>query len=202
MKISVVIPVYHNQGSISLTHSRISDLFTRDLSEYDHEIIFVDDGSKDGSLSEILAVKDGDSHVRAISFTRNFGQMAAVLAGLREAAGDATIIISADLQDPIELIPKMINQWRDGAETVICYRSDRQDSFFSKLFSSLAYGILRITIPQIPRGGFDFVMMDQKVLSSFLAIDVRHRFFQGDLLWTGYRVSFIPYTRQARMIGK
>ena len=202
MKISFVIPVYQNAGAISKTYEKINLIFTKDLSQYDYEIIFIDDGSKDESLKEILSLRDIDPRVKGVTFTRNFGQMAAMLAGFREARGEAIINISADLQDPVELIPQMINKWRDGSETVICYRTDREDPLSSKLFSRLAYSILRMSNSQIPPGGFDFVLMDRKVMDEFNSIDVRHRFFQGDLLWAGYRTSFIPYVRLQRMIGK
>lgn len=202
MKISFVIAVYHNEGAISKTHEKIRSVFEKDLTEDDYEIIFVDDGSKDGSLAEILNLKKQDYRVKAVTFTRNFGQMAAMLAGFKEATGDAVINISADLQDPVELIPQMVGKWKEGSEIVICYRTDRSDSLSAKLFSRFAYGVLRISHPQIPPGGFDFVLMDRKVMDEFNAIDVRHRFFQGDLLWTGYRTSFIPYVRLKRTIGK
>jgi dolichol-phosphate mannosyltransferase len=202
MKISFVVPVYHNEGAISKTHEKIKSVFAKNLTHCEYEIVFVDDGSKDGSLNEILSLREGDPRVKAITFTRNFGQMAAMLAGFKEATGDAIINISADLQDPVELIPQMVKKWEEGSETVICYRTDRADTWSAKLFSWLAYGVLRMALPQIPPGGFDFVLMDRKVMDEFNAIDVRHRFFQGDLLWTGYRTSFIPYVRLQRTIGK
>jgi len=202
MKISFVVPVYHNEGAISKTHEKIQTVFAKNLPHCDYEIVFVDDGSKDGSLNEILSLREGDPRVKVITFTRNFGQMAAMLAGFKEATGDAIINISADLQDPVELIPQMVKKWEEGSETVICYRTDRADTWSAKLFSWLAYGVLRMALPQIPPGGFDFVLMDRKVMDEFNAIDVRHRFFQGDLLWTGYRTSFIPYVRLQRTIGK
>ena len=202
MKISFVVPVYHNEGAISKTHEKIQSVFANDLPQYEYEIVFVDDGSKDGSLKEILDLREKDSRAKLITFTRNFGQMAAMLAGFKEATGNAVINISADLQDPVELIPQMVEKWQGGAETVICYRTDRADTLAAKLFSRLAYGVLRMSLPQIPPGGFDFVLMDRKVMDEFNAIDVRHRFFQGDVLWTGYRTSFIPYVRLQRTIGK
>lgn len=202
MKISIVVAVYHNEGAIALTHEKISGVFARDLVKHDYELIFVDDGSKDGSLREILGLREQDARVKVITFTRNFGQMAAMLAGFREATGDAVINISADLQDPVELIPQMVEKWEGGSEIVVCHRADRADSILARLFSRLAYGVLRLSVPQIPRGGFDVVLMDRTVMDVFNAIDVRHRFFQGDLLWTGYRTSFIPYVRQKRTIGR
>ena len=202
MKISVVVAVYQNEGALSITHEKIRDVFSNLLSRHDYELIFVDDGSKDGSLQEILHLREQDPQVKAITFTRNFGQMAAMLAGFKEATGDAVINISADLQDPVELIPQMVEKWEGGSEIVVCYRTDRSDSLIAKMFSRLAYGVLRLSLPQIPRGGFDVVLMDRAVMDSFNAIDVRHRFFQGDLLWTGYRTSFIPYVRLERTIGR
>ncbi len=202
MKISFVVAVYHNEGAISKTHEKIQSVFSNELAQHEYEIVFVDDGSKDGSLREILSLKEQDSRIKAITFTRNFGQMAAMLAGFKEATGDAIINISADLQDPVELIPQMVEKWQTGSEIVICYRTDRADTLLAKLFSRLAYGVLRMSHPQIPPGGFDFVLMDRKVMDAFNAIDVRHRYFQGDLLWTGYRTSFLPYVRLKRTIGK
>lgn len=201
MKISFVIAVYHNEGAITKTHEKIVSVFENELINYDYEIIFVDDGSKDESLSEILTIKEQDSRVKAITFTRNFGQMAAMLAGFKEADGDAVINISADLQDPVELVPQMVQKWQESSEIVICHRSDRQDKLAPKLLSRAGYGVLRFLQPRIPPGGFDFVLMDRKVMDEFNAIDVRHRFFQGDLLWTGYRTTLIPYVRLERTIG-
>jgi dolichol-phosphate mannosyltransferase len=202
MKISFVVAVYHNEGALTATYNQIRQLFEASINEHDFEMIFVDDGSKDGSLAEVLAIRQTDPRVKVITFTRNFGQMAAMLAGFKETTGDAVVNISADLQDPVELVQHMLESWQAGSEIVICYRTDRADTWSSKVFSRLAYGILRLSLPQIPPGGFDFVLMDRKVMDEFNAIDVRHRYFQGDLLWTGYRTSFIPYVRRKRTIGR
>ncbi len=202
MKVSVVVAVYQNEGSIGATHDRIAAVFERDVPQHELEFVLVDDGSKDGSWNEILRLQTLDPRVKAITFTRNFGQMAAMLAGFREATGDAVINISADLQDPAELIPQMVERWEGGSELVICFRANRSDPLFARWTSRVAYSVLRMALPQIPRGGFDVVLMDRVVMDTFNAIDVRHRFFQGDLLWGGYRTSFIPYERQRRTIGR
>jgi len=202
MKITFVIAVYHNEGSLSKTHEKIQSVFLHELVQHEYEVVFVDDGSKDGSLKELMLIRESDSCVKVVTFTRNFGQMAAMLAGFKEATGDAIINISADMQDPVELIPQMVDKWLAGSEIVICHRTDRADTLGAKLTSRLAYGVLRLSLPQIPPGGFDFVLMDRKVMDVFNSIDVRHRFFQGDLLWTGYRTSLIPYVRQKREVGK
>jgi dolichol-phosphate mannosyltransferase len=128
--------------------------------------------------------------------------MAAMLAGFKEATGDAVINMSADLQDPVDLIPEMIEKWEAGSELVVCFRAERADSFPARTISRVAYGLLRMSLPDIPKGGFDFVLIDRIVMDSFNAIDVRHRFFQGDLLWAGFRTAFIPYERQKRTIGR
>jgi len=200
--ISFVIAVYRNEGAITPTYEKIKSVFNTELSQYQYEIVFVDDGSDDNSLAEILQLREKDARVKALTFTRNFGQMAAMLAGFKHATGDLIINVSADLQDPIELVTKMITHWESGSEIVICHRTERADTLGAKLFSRAAYGLLRLSIPQLPAGGFDFVLMDRKVMDTFNSIDVRNRFFQGDLLWSGYRTSFIPYARQERKIGK
>ncbi|MCG6533991.1 MAG: glycosyltransferase family 2 protein [Syntrophales bacterium LBB04] len=202
MKISFTIAVYRNEGAITHTYNKIKSVFATSLLDYEYEIIFVDDGSDDGSLQEILELRESDHRIKALTFTRNFGQMSAMLAGLKETTGDAVINISADMQDPVELIPDMIQKWKEGSEIVICYRTNRSDPFIAKLFSRFAYGALRLSSPRIPQGGFDYVLIDRKALTEFNSIDARNRFFQGDLLWIGYRTSFIPYVRQRRLIGK
>lgn len=201
-RISFIVAVYRNAGAITRTYEKIRTVLSDAMPYYEYEFVFVDDGSDDGSLEEILSLRASDARVKAISFTRNFGQMAAMLAGLAHASGDAAINISADLQDPAELVPEMVSHWQAGSEIVVCYRTDRSDTMSAKLFSRVAYGALRMAIPQIPPGGFDFVLMDRLVVDDFNAIDVRNRFFQGDLLWTGYRTHFIPYVRLKRTIGK
>jgi dolichol-phosphate mannosyltransferase len=200
--ISFVVPVYRNERAVTLTYEKVKALFAAAMSGWDYEFVFVDDGSDDGSLQELQAIRARDAKVKVISFTRNFGQMAAMLAGLKHATGDAILNISADLQDPVELIPNMVEEWMKGGEVVIAYRANREDTWTSRLASRLFYGIVRLSYPQIPPGGFDYILLDRKVLDAFNAIDVRNRFFQGDILWFGYRTTFLPYTRQRRTIGR
>jgi dolichol-phosphate mannosyltransferase len=149
-----------------------------------------------------LGIRDRDPNVRVVSFTRNFGQMAAILAGLKQATGDVVVQLSADLQDPISLVPQMIAAYEKGSEVVACHREHREDGLSSRLTSRLLYAILRLSFPQIPAGGFDYLLLDRKVVDAFNAVDVRNRFFQGDILWFGYTTTFIPYTREKRPIGR
>src|SRR5262249_18834299 len=159
-------------------------------------------GSDDGSLKELLAIRDRDANVRVITLTRNFGQMAAILAGLKHATGDMVVQLSADLQDPIALVPQMVAEYERGSEVVACPGEHREDPMSRRLSSRIIYGILRLSLPQIPPGGFDYILLDRKVVDAFNAVDVRNRFFQGDILWFGYKTTFIPYTRPKRTIGR
>ena len=201
-QISFVIPVFRNELAVTVTYEQLRQVMTADLAAYRYEIVFVDDGSDDGSLDELLGIQQRDANVRVISFTRNFGQMAAILAGLKQAAGDLIIQLSADLQDPIGLVPQMVAEYERGSEIVACHREHREDSLSRRLTSRALYAVLRLSLPQIPRGGFDYILMDRKVVDAFNAIDVRNRFFQGDVLWFGYKTTFIPYTRPKRTIGR
>ncbi len=200
--ISFVIPVFRNERALSLTHQRITGVMADALASYDHEFVFVDDGSDDNSLNELLEIRTRDARVRIISFTRNFGQMAAIQAGLKAAGGDLVLHLSADLQDPVELIPQMVAEHERGAEVAICYRAERADKMTSRISSRIFYSIVRLSFPQLPIGGFDYVLMDRRVADAFNRLEVRNRFFQGDILWLGYRTTFIPYTRAKRTIGR
>ena len=200
--ISFVIPVFRNEKAVTITYEKIVAMCHSALPAYDREFVFVDDGSDDGSLNELLAIRQRDATVRIVSFTRNFGQMAAILAGLKTATGDLVLHLSADLQDPVDLIPRLVQQFEAGNEVVVAYRENREDRFTSRLTSRLFYRIIRLSLPEIPSGGFDYVLMARKVVDAFNSIEVRNRFFQGDVLWLGYKTSFVPYTRAKRTYGK
>ena len=140
--ISFVIPVYRNERAVTLTYQKIKGALASDLANYDYEFVFVDDGSDDGSLPELLGLRAADPKVRIISFTRNFGQMAAILAGLKGATGDVILHLSADLQDPVELIPRMVRDYEAGSELVIGHRAEREDKWTSRITSRVFYRIV------------------------------------------------------------
>lgn len=200
--LSFVIPVYRNERAVTLTYQKLRGMTEKDLPGYAREFVFVDDGSDDGSLSELLQIRAGDPDVRIVSFTRNFGQMAAIQAGLKTATGDLVLHLSADLQDPVDLIPQLVREFEAGNELVVAYRQAREDTLSSRLTSRVFYGVVRLSFPQMPPGGFDYVLMGRRVVDSFNQLEVRNRFFQGDLLWLGYKTTFIPYTRAKREIGR
>ncbi len=168
----------------------------------DYEIIIVNDGSDDSSWEEIIEISSLNKKVKALSFSRNFGQVPAIIAGARHCKGDAAIIMSADLQDPVSLISEMIHSWEASAEIAICYRMNREDSLMANFTSGIFYRFMKIANPNMPKGGFDFVLLDKKALDVFANIDERNRFFQGDILWMGFNIKFIPYKRMKRTTGK
>jgi dolichol-phosphate mannosyltransferase len=200
MKLSFVIPVYRNEGSIVETYEKTVALMAQLPSDY--EFVFINDGSDDNSIEELLVLHNKDACVKVISFSRNFGQVSALIAGLKEVTGDATIIMSADLQEPIELIDEMIKKWKSGNEIVIGYRIDREDGFIANKTSIIFYRLMKYVNSKMPKGGFDFMLIDKKALYSLNQIDERNRFFQGDVLWLGFNTVFIPYTRLKRRVGK
>lgn len=201
-KISFVIPVYVNALEVTKTYVKLQALFEEVLINYEYEIIFVNDGSTDDSLREIKGLSENNSNIKYISFSRNFGQVPAIVAGSRKAIGDMVVIMSADLQDPVELIEKMVLENEKGSKIVVCSRNDREDKLISRITSSFFYKLMKIANPIMPKGGFDFVLLDRDAVDEFNLIDERNRFFQGDILWLGYPIVFIPYKRLKREIGQ
>lgn len=200
MTLSFVIPVFRNEGSIAPTYDALVSLMGK--LDFGYEFVFVNDGSDDGSLAELMRLHNADNRVKVISFSRNFGQVAAIIAGFEEAKGDAVIMMSADLQEPVSLIEEMVSKWRSGNEIVICHRIDREDGFIANNTSRVFYRLMKYANPKMPDGGFDFVLLDRQALDAFNQIDERNRFFQGDVLWLGFSTAFIPYQRLRRTIGK
>ena len=201
-KVSVVVPVFRNQGALLPTYQKITGVFAEKLSAYKYEFVFVNDGSDDNSMQELLEIRKADKRVSVISLSRNFGQLAALVAGLKAATGDMAITISADLQDPPELIYDMVASCERGNQIVIGYRVSRDDSFISNAASGLFYSLMHWANPRIPKGGFDYVLIARKPLDVFNQIDERNRFYQGDIVWLGFPVQYLPYTRLKREIGR
>ncbi len=200
MKLSFVIPVFRNGGSIIPTYEKVSAL-TASLG-LDDEFIFVNDGSDDHSMDDLMRLHGAYGNVKVISFSRNFGQVPAMIAGLKEVTGDGVILMSADLQEPIDLIAGMIEKWQSGNEIVICHRIDREDSFVANTASAVFYKMMKYANPKMPKGGFDFMLVGKNALAALNQIEERNRFIQGDILWLGFSTAFIPYKRLKRTIGK
>lgn len=204
MDCSVVIPVYYNAGSLRPTYDKVSAVMEQHNAVNTYEVIFIDDGSGDGSYSELLQLKkDFPGTVRLIKFTRNFGQLSAIKAGYQFARGKCIINISADLQDPPELIHQMLDEFfNQRYEIVICTREDREEGWFRKKTSRLFYKVMqRLMFKNMPAGGFDFTLISKKVADAFNQNFEANNFWQGQILWTGYPVKFIPYKRLKREVG-
>lgn len=203
-RISVVIPVYYNESTLGTLHERLCKLEEQLAAKARLEIVFVDDGSKDRSreILERLAGQD-PARVRVIFLSRNFGSFNAILAGLHYATGDCIAIISADLQDPPEMIPDMFARWEAGDRTVMAIREKREDPLLTRIFSGLSYSILRrLALPDFPKGGFDFVLIDRRVRDIIVDMGERNTSLMGLIAWVGFTQSHLSYTRRSREGGQ
>lgn len=203
--ISVISPVFNNAGTIRQLVQRI--VATRDTGfpGASLEIILVDDGSTDDSLGEtrdVLARDLPSTSLKVLRLSRNFGQVSAIVAGLSMSSGDASIVISADLQDPPELMSKMVEGWRNGAEVVIAAREAREDGAMSSMFSRLSYAVARRPYREMPRGGFDYFLLSRRAAAQFVAKPGRKRFLQGEIFELGFQRLILNYVREKRKVGK
>jgi polyisoprenyl-phosphate glycosyltransferase len=198
--LSVVAPVYNEEQLIELFVERACAA----LADYTFELVLVDDGSSDATPQLLDRLADQDPRVRVIHLSRNFGHQAALTAGLEHAIGDVVAMIDADLQDPPELIPTMIEQWQQGADVVYAVRRQRSGetafklataSWFYKLFDKLAQVNLE------PNSG-DFRLLDRSALNALLAMTERSRFLRGMTVWVGFTQTAVPYERDARHAGE
>jgi dolichol-phosphate mannosyltransferase len=200
--ISIVIPVYNEEEVLEELYRRLSEAMGR--IEDPWELILVDDGSVDDSATIIQELHERDPRVKGISFSRNFGFQEAVTAGLTYARGQAIILSDADLQDPPEVIPDMVEQWREGSDVVYGVRSHREgETWFKKLTALTFYRLIRrITNVEIPVDTGDFRLMDRRVVNAILRMPERNRFLRGMVPWVGYEQSGLPYEREARYAGE
>jgi len=199
--ISVVVPCFNEAEVIETTYERLLVV----LNEIqDYELIFVDDGSSDETLPRLNKFKESHDAVKVISFSRNFGHQIAVTAGIEEAEGDAIIIIDADLQDPPELIPEMINLWNQGADVVYGVRDKRAgESKFKLLTAKFFYRIIgRLSDIQIPHDTGDFRLIDRKVALALSKMPEKDRYLRGMISWVGFNQVPIHYNRDERAAGQ
>ena len=202
MKVSIVVPVYFNQASLPTLHHRLQDIATQ-FAGSEFEFIFVDDGSADNSFKVLKELAERDARVKALRLVRNFGSNVAILAGLAHAQGDCVAVISADLQDPPELIPEMISKWQAGTRVVLAARSARNDPFLTRLTGDIFNWLYRrLVFPNFPPKGFDFFLADRQVVQVLVRNAGVNPYLFGLLLWTGYDSETITYTREERKFGK
>lgn len=202
---SCVLPVYFNEGALTNTLNQLKERVIDANPDYTAEIIFVDDGSGDGSYRELVELrKNNPGLVKVVKLTRNFGQVSALMAGFSQARGRCVVAMSADGQDPVEMINDMIKgHFDEHYELVICHREERDESYTRKLTSEVFYSLVRrLSFSNMPVGGFDYFLMGRRALDVLLRNAEAHPFLQGQILWTGFPVKYLSYRRQAREIGE
>jgi glycosyltransferase involved in cell wall biosynthesis len=203
MLVSVIVPCYNEEQVIVETnHELVATLAA--IQGIDFEIIYVDDGSRDATADMLHAIHAADSRARVVLLSRNFGHQLAVSAGLEHAAGDAAVIIDADLQDPPAVIPEMIERWRDGYDVVYGVRGERAGETAFKRWTARAFYRLinRISEIEIPLDVGDFRLLDRKVVDVLLAMPERDRFLRGMVSWIGFRQVAVLYNRAPRRAGQ
>ena len=198
-KLSVIIPVYHNELNLKPLYQDLKEKFI-DKINFDYEIVMVDDGSTDDSWSVIKELAKTDKNIKAIHLSKNFGSHSAILCGLANCSGDCALVKAADLQEPTELILDMYNKWLEGFKVVLAQRKTREDSSF---FADLYYRIVNHFIfKQMPERGFDVYLIDRKVINVLTALDESDSTLTLQILWSGFKTSHVLYERKAREIGK
>jgi len=201
--ISIVVAVYKNELSIYPFLTCLEEVIQKLVDTCEFEIIMVNDGTPDRSFQKVdLFIQNGTSlKIKKIELSRNFGQTNAILAGMSVANSDAVINISADLQDPPELIEEIIKKYNQGNKIVICARQKREDGYAQRITSAVGYFFLALGTQAIPKGGFDYFLMDRETVKYLLALKGRFRFIQGDILSLGFNPYIIYYIRKKRIYG-
>jgi len=199
---SIVVPLYNEELVINENYIRLKKVM--DSVEQSYEIIYMNDGSRDKTKDIAEEICRKDENIKLINFSRNFGHQAAISAGMDLAQGDAIIVIDADLQDPPEVIPKMIEKWKEGYEVVYGKRIKREgDSFFKKLSAKMFYRVLKsMTSINIPVDAGDFRLIDRKVCDALTSLPERNRYVRGLVSWVGYKQTFVEISRQERFAGE
>lgn len=200
--ISILVPVYNEAGAIGLFVSAVTDAL-KACQNVALEFVFVNDGSKDSTLSELLAVARTERHIKVIDLSRNFGKEAALTAALDHCTGDAVVPMDVDLQDPPTLLPSMIDAWRNGADVVLAKRTSRSsDSMLKRLTAMAFYRVHNaLSEPEIVENVGDFRLMDKAVVEALRRLPESRRFMKGLFAWVGFRSTLVGYERPARITG-
>ncbi len=199
--LSVVVPCFNEELVLKATHDRLVAVLA-DTGSF--EIIYVDDGSRDGTWELLAELQETDGRVRALRLSRNFGHQLAATAGLDAASGDAVVLIDADLQDPPEVIPAMVERWREGYDVAYGQRLARDgESVFKLCTASAFYRVFNaVATIEAPLDTGDFRLLDRKVVDALGRMREGHRFLRGMVSWLGFRQIAVPYHREARAAGE
>jgi dolichol-phosphate mannosyltransferase len=200
-KISLLVPAYNEEENLPELYKQLTDVFSNLPAEM--ELLIVDDASTDETLAWLQETSRKDRRVRFVSFSRNFGHQAAVTAGLNSATGEAVVVMDADLQDPPQVIPEMLQKWSEGYQVVVGRRVQRDgDNLSKRLFAWIYYRVLaHLSETKIPVDSGDFCLIDRAVVDALNALPERNRYVRGLRAWVGFRHADVLFTRQPRLRG-
>ena len=200
-KISIVVPVYFNSDTLMLLYEDMKSKILTQLGDY--EIVFVDDGSLDNSWEIMNEIRQMDPNVKCVKLSRNFGEHAALLAGLSVCTGDCAVTKQADLQEDSEIILQMYDSWKKGNKVVLAVRSDRDENFVKKFFASMYYKIIhKLVQERMPEGGCDCYLIDRQVIRVLELLDEKNSSLTLQVLWAGFQTEHIYFHRREREVGK
>lgn len=202
LRLSLVVPVFNESETVELFICTVAEVFEKEHG-ISLEMVFVNDGSTDGTLEALIRLQQKDSRIRVVDLSRNFGKEAALTAGLQASKGQVVVPIDVDLQDPPELILKMIQKWRQGYEVVLGRRINRDSDTFAKRASANWFYRIhnRIATPKLPENVGDFRLMDRRVVEALEALPESRRFMKGLFAWIGFRTAYVDYIRPERAAG-
>lgn len=205
-KISIVVPVYYNQDNLLPLYADLKEKVFDKLKENtntEYELIMVDDGSKDNSYKVMQDLAKIDSNIKIIHLSRNYGEHAAILAGLSQCTGDCAVRKAADLQEPSEMILDMMKKYDEGYKVVLATRADREEPIMQKAFSNLyAFLMRKLALHNMPKGGFDSFLIDRQVIDFLVKMQESNTSLMSQILWAGFETATVPYVRKKREIGK
>ena len=202
-KISIIVPAYNEEEVIEMFYDKTIEVLKRLENEYIYELIFIDDGSKDETLNKLKNLRKRDSKINIISFSRNFGKEAGILAGLQNTTGDFIVIMDADLQNDPNMIKKMLNYINEGYDTVTTIRNKKGESKIKSFLSNIFYKIIDSEKNiELKQGSQDFRMMTKQVKDAILTLNEYNRFSKGIFSWVGFKVKYIETENHKRAAGK
>lgn len=200
-KISIVVPVYYNSDTLMMLYEDMKEKILGKLGDY--ELVFVDDGSGDNSWEIMNRIKDMDGHTKCVKLSRNFGEHAALLAGLSVCTGDCAVTKQADLQEDSEIILDMYESWKKGNKVVLAVRSDRDENPVKKFFASMYYVIIhKLVNEKMPVGGCDCYLLDRQVIQVLEMLDEKNSSLTLQVLWAGFQTDHVYFHRKDREVGK
>lgn len=200
-KISIVIPVYYNEDTLELLYEDMKEKILGQLGEY--EIVFVDDGSGDSSWQVMCSLRERDEHIKCVKLSRNFGEHAALLAGLSACSGDCAVTKQADLQEDSAIILEMYDSWKRGNKVVLAVRKERKENPVKVFFANMYYALIRQFVNKnMPAGGCDCYLVDRKVIEVLERLDEKNSSLTLQVLWVGFRTDKIYFVRKDREVGR